>query len=97
MSTIEQRVYAGDRAAEILNNEVFQQVFTDYRTEITDQWQKSPARDQEGREKLWLMLSMLNKLETMVKTTLDTGKLARAELDHKRTMAERAKGLLGME
>lgn len=89
------RIYAGDRAREVLENEVFQQVFTDYRTEITDQWTKSPARDLEGREKLWLMLSLLNKLEAMLQSTLDTGKLAKLDLEYKRTLAERAKSLVG--
>lgn len=94
---LEERIYNGDRAKEILDNEVFQQVFTDLNMEITEQWKKSPARDEEGREKLWLMLSLLNKLETMVKTTLDTGKLARLELEHQQTLAQRAKAYLGME
>ncbi len=95
--TIEQRVYLGSRAREILDNEVFQQVFTDYKTEITEQWMKSPARDEAGREKLWLMLSMLNKLEAMIKTTMESGMLDRKELEHRKTLAERARGLIGRE
>lgn len=95
--TPEQRVYNGDRAREVLENEVYQQVFHDLKTEIAEQWTKSPARDLEGREKLWLMQSLLSKLEAMLQTTLDTGKLARLDLDHKRTLAQRAKGLIGME
>jgi hypothetical protein len=93
--TIEQRIYQADRAKEVLENEVFQQVFTDYRTEITDQWTKSPARDLEGREKLWLMLSLLNKLEAMLQQSLDSGKLAKVDLAHQQTLAERAKSLFG--
>lgn len=91
MTTLEKRIYDADRAREVLENEAYQQVFADYKTEITKQWTESPARDQEGREKLWLMLSMLNKLEAMLQTTLDTGKLAKAELNHKQSLADRAK------
>jgi hypothetical protein len=94
--TLEQRIYDGDRAREILENEVFVQVFHDYRTEITDQWMKSPARDVEGREKLWTFLAHLNKLETMLQSTLDTGKLALKELEHRRSIAEKAKHLVGL-
>ena len=94
--TTEERIYDGNRAREILENPVFQQVFTDYRTEITDQWQKSPARDLEGREKLWLMLSMLTKLESMLQTTLDSGKLSMKDLEYKQSMADRAKSLIGI-
>jgi len=94
--TTEQRVYDGDRAREVLDNEVFQQVFADYRTEITEQWMKSPARDVDGRERLWTFLAHLNKLETMLQTTLDTGKLARLDLEHKRTLAQKARNWAGL-
>lgn len=94
--TLEQRIYNADRAREVLENEAYQQVFADTKQEITTQWQTSPARDLEGREKLWLMLSLLSKLETMLQASLDSGKLARAELEHQKTLLERAKGLVGM-
>ena len=94
--TTEKRIYEGNRAKEILENPVYQQVFTDYRTEITTLWMKSPARDEAGREKLWLMLSMLNKLESMLQTTLDSGKLSMKDLEYKQSMADRAKSLIGM-
>lgn len=95
--TPEQRVYNGDRAREIIENEVYQQVFADLATEITEQWKKSPARDEAGRHELWLMQSLLSKLQAMLQTTLDTGKLARLDLEHQRTLAQRAKSLVGMQ
>lgn len=94
--TLDKRIYNGDRAREVLENEAFQQVFADYKQEITDQWTKSPARDLEGREKLWLMLSLLNRLETMLQATLDSGKLAKLDLEHEKTLMQRAKGLVGL-
>lgn len=94
--TLEQRIYNADRAREVLDNEAYQQVFADAKQEITEQWTKSPARDQEGREKLWLMLSLLNKLETMLQATLDSGKLAKLDLEHEKSLMERAKGLVGL-
>jgi predicted ArsR family transcriptional regulator len=94
--TLEGRIYNADRAKEVLENEAFQQVFADAKQEITEQWTKSPARDQDGREKLWLMLSLLNKLEAMLQSSLDSGKLAKAELQHQQTMLDRAKSLAGM-
>lgn len=94
--TPEARIYQADRAREVLENEAFQQVFADAKQEITEQWTKSPARDHEGREKLWLMLSLLNKLETMLQSSLDSGKLAKLDLEHEKTLAQRAKSLVGM-
>jgi hypothetical protein len=93
--TPEQRIYHGDRAREVLENEAFKQVFADYKTELTEQWMKSPARDEEGREKLWLAVSMLGKIEKMLRESLETGKLAKLELDHKKSMADRAKDWIG--
>lgn len=94
--TLEQQIYNGDRAREVLDNEAFQQVFADYKTEITEQWMKSPARAEADREKLWLMLSMLNKIEAMLQQTLETGKLRRLDLEHERTIAQKAKRLVGL-
>jgi predicted ArsR family transcriptional regulator len=95
--TIEQQIYKGNRAKEVLDNEAFQQVFTDYKTEITEQWTKSPSRDAEGREKLWLMLSILNRLESLLKTTLETGEMRKLDLAHeeKKRLLDKAKGWIG--
>ena len=91
---IEQRIYQADRAREVLENEAFIGAMADIKSEIAEQWMKSPARDQEGREKLWLMLSLMSKLEATLKTTFDSGKLAKLDLEHKRTMQERLKDAL---
>lgn len=80
---IEQRLYDADRAREVLENEAFQRAFADVEQEITDEWKKSPARDAEGREKLWQYLSMLRKVKAQLETTLATGELAKAEVNHK--------------
>lgn len=95
--TLEERIYNADRAREVLENEAYLAAFADTKQELTTAWENSPARDQEGREKLWLMLSLLKKLEKHLQTSLDTGKLARLDLDHKRTLAEHAKALIGRE
>lgn len=96
MATLEQRIYDGDRAREVLDNEAFTAAFADIKQELTDQWMKSPVRDQEGREKLYQLLKLADKLESTLKTRLETGKLAKLELKHHQTLAERAKSALGM-
>ena len=83
MTTPEKRIYDGNRAKELLENEVFQQVFADIENEVTEEWKKSPKRDVEGREKLHQYLSILHKFKAQVTTTLETGKLAQMELAHK--------------
>lgn len=93
---ISERIYNADRARECLDNEAFQQAFKDIEQELTEQWKTSPARDEDGREKLWLMLKLLHKVELCLKSSLDSGKLAAKELEYQESMAQKAKGLLGM-
>ena len=87
--TPEKRIYDGNRAREILENPLFEQVFTDIESEIISQWKSSPARDEAGREKLWIYLSMLQKVRQTIQTALETGKLEMMELEHKKTMLDR--------
>jgi hypothetical protein len=93
---IEQRIYQGDRAREVLENEAFGAAFADIKQEITEQWKQSPARDHEGREKLWQLLKLADKLEATLRSALETGQLAKLDLQHQRTLAERAKAALGL-
>lgn len=97
MATPDQRVYDGDQAKLVLENEAFQQAMADIESEITEQWKQSPARDPEGREKLWQLLKLAGKLRSNLQTRLETGLLARLELDHQqKTMLQKAKELTGL-
>jgi len=94
MATLEERIYDGNRARECLENEQFNWAFESIEQELTNAWRTSPARDEEGREKIYLMLQLLTKLKTTITQSLETGKLADSELQHKRTLMDRAKGIL---
>lgn len=94
--SLSERIYNADRAREVLDNEAFQQAFADIKQEITEQWMQSPARDGDGRERLFLMLKMLEKVEGCLKSSLDSGKLAAKELEYQESMAQKAKSWLGM-
>lgn len=94
MATIEKRIYDGNRAKEVLENEVFQQVFVDIEQELFNAWTESPARDAEGRERIHQYQAMLRKLKAHLTTTFETGKLANLELEHKQTLKDRAKAWL---
>jgi hypothetical protein len=95
MATLEERQYDGDQARLVLENEAFASALADMKQEIVDQWKSSPARDHEGREKLWTMLRLAEKLEANLRTTLETGRLAKLELEYQQTLAERAKAAIG--
>jgi hypothetical protein len=90
-TTLEQRLYAGDRARELLENEAFIDAFKTIEDDIITQWKQAPARDAEGRERLWNYLALLTKLRSQITVTLETGRLAQLELEHKHTVAQRLK------
>lgn len=89
MATLEQQVYDGEKAREVLENDVFKAVFADIDKELTEAWKKSPVRDEAGRQSIYLMQTMLYKVENVLIKTLETGKLAKAELQHKQNVADR--------
>jgi hypothetical protein len=91
MATLEERIYEGNRAKECLENEAFNWAFEGIEQELTNAWRTSPARDEAGREKIYLTLQLLTKLKAALNGSLETGKLAELDLQHKRTLADRAK------
>lgn len=93
---IEQRIYNGDRAREVLENEAFQWAFDELKKELAESWEKSPARDQEGREKLYQLLKLADKLKANLTTSLETGKQAMLDLDYQESLAQKAKRVLGI-
>jgi hypothetical protein len=93
---LNERIYNADQAKLVLDNEAFQQVFEDIKQELTEQWKTSPARDQDGREKLWLMLKLLEKVHLCLQASLDSGKLAAKELEYQESAAKKAKSWLGL-
>lgn len=89
--TLEQRLHAGSRAKEVLENEAFIEAFEAIEKEVIEQWTNSPARDQDGREKLWSYLHLLRKVRAHLVSTLETGKLAQVDLQHQQSLMDRAK------
>ncbi|MBV4459182.1 hypothetical protein KVG96_14575 [Pseudomonas sp. COR58] len=94
MATIEQRIYDGNRARECLENEQFNRAFDGIERELTEAWQTSPARDVEGREKIYLSLQLLRKLKAALQSSLETGKLAEVERIHKKSALDRVREIL---
>ena len=90
-------IQRGERAREILENELFIESFEVIEQEIIEQWKSAPARDVEGREKLYLLLKLSEKYKSALTRVIETGKLSKQELGHQRSMQERAKEYLGLD
>jgi len=87
--TLEEQTHVGSRAREVLDNEVFQQAFADIEQELIERWKSSPARDQEGREKLWIYLHLHQQVKDNLVKVMEGGKLAEMNLEHQRTLKQR--------
>lgn len=96
MATLEQRIYDGEQAKQVLENPAFAQALADIRQELIEQWKQAPARDLTGKEHLWNLHKLTDKLEVTLRASLDSGRLAAEELKHQRSMADRARAVLGM-
>lgn len=93
---ISERIARAGLAKDILDNVIYQESYQIIRQEILDQWQNSPARDVEGREKLWIMLTMMDKIQATMQRVMETGKLAQLELGYQRSQQEKKAEYLGL-
>ena len=73
--TPEQEKQRTELAKNVLDNPVFQDSITKIKQELYGEFLNSPARDSEGREKIFLMGKMLDLLLVNIKSVMETGKL----------------------
>src|SRR3546814_10799433 len=71
----ESEIHRGEQAARLLNEPLMIEAFATIEQELTEQWQNSPARDAEGREKLWLSLKLLHRVRGHLTNVLETGQI----------------------
>lgn len=79
MNNVDARAHRASRASEIIENEVFQETFKLIEDDLIESWKNTKPADAAGRETLHLQLQMLKKVELVIKSTMETGKLAQAE------------------
>ena len=89
-----EEVQRGDEARRLLEEPLLVEAFAMLRQRYIAEWESSPARDTEGREKLWLMNRLISSVENQLKQLLETGKLASIQLEQKRTLRDRAKAAI---
>ena len=81
----------GAQAEELLAHPLLAEALSAFETEIVEQWKNSPARDQDGRERLWSMLQANRRFQQHLQTHMETGKLA----SFKPTPLERLRQVVG--
>ncbi len=70
----------GVNARQLLENPLLMEAFAETRAEYLAAWEKTPVRDHEGREQIWLMVRTLDKVKGHLQTVMDGGQLAEHEL-----------------
>ena len=73
--TPDQEKQRSELAKNILENPVFQDAIKQIKQELYGEFLNSPARDSEGREKIYLMGKMFDVLLVNIKSVMETGKL----------------------
>jgi hypothetical protein len=73
--TPEQEKQRSELAKNILENPVFVDACNQIQNDLYGEFVNSPARDSEGREKIYLMNKMLNVLLGNIKSVMETDKL----------------------
>lgn len=81
-------------ARDVTDSPVYKEAFESYRERLLQQWADSPARDIEGRERLWLMLKTAETVQSHLAELMQTGKMAAVQLEQLRTRRERAAAML---
>src|SRR5690349_11359930 len=66
----------GERARTILEDPLVGEAFGALERACIDEWRRAPARDVEGRERLWLMLKLCERLREHFVSLVENGKLA---------------------
>tara|TARA_Y100000114_G_scaffold81139_1_gene74814 strand:- start:1742 stop:1981 length:240 start_codon:yes stop_codon:yes gene_type:complete len=62
-------------ARSVLENPVFDEAVNKIKNDLYAEFQNSPARDSEGREKIYLMGKMFDLLLVHLRSVMETGKL----------------------
>lgn len=75
-SDSEAEIARGLRAQAILEDPVVVAAFAAIEQECMAEWRRVPARDVEGRERLWLMVKMAERLRAHFESLVSGGKLA---------------------
>jgi hypothetical protein len=83
----------GQRAAELLQNELLQAALKAIKDEVFKLWTDCPARDHEGKEALWQLNKTAHKFEDILCGYIQTGKLATEQMKRWEEEQGRLRGL----
>lgn len=78
----------GFEAEQLLENPIFKEALANVRAGIINAWAEAPLRDREGAHELKLMLKLLDDVALNIKRVVDTGKMAKIQLEREQKIAD---------
>lgn len=94
MDLQEQLAY-GHSAAEILENPVWKDVWTQYEQQITTKLMATPVSDVDALQKAVQALQLMRNLKAMIEQSFQTGRMAEMQLREK-SLWERTRDTIGI-
>jgi hypothetical protein len=78
---LQQEVSQSNKARQLLDNPLFKEALNELKKLYAESLFNTGAKETETREKLWLAYNVVGKVEQHIKEILDTGKLAKKQLE----------------
>ena len=86
--TLERDILRGERAAQLMREDILVEAFQIIEQDLIQKWQTSPPRDAAARETLYLSQLLLQRVQKQLEHVMNTGQIAKA------TLAERARSFM---
>lgn len=80
----------GEQARQVLESEIYAESWQAVRDGIISAWESAPIRDKEGANELKLMLKLLTDVRRNVETVMQTGKMAKIQIERE-SLLDKAK------
>ena len=93
-ASLDEQTIRGHRAAQLLEDKLFQEACEESRKQILLAWEQTPARDVEAREWLFKLHQASLRFEEIFKGYVDTGKIAADKLKHKESLLGKLKSVI---
>jgi hypothetical protein len=79
------------RAQQLMDDELFNEALANLEADYITAWKASLLRDTEARERLWQAVQIVGKIKGHFELMVQSGKLAKKQLDEIAQMGERKK------
>jgi hypothetical protein len=80
-----------DLARAVLDNALFKESFEAIEQELITRWKTDASLNPDGRERVFLMVTLLNQVRQVLTQHLQTGEMARMQLQAEKTRREKLK------